>query len=73
MKTPQAKKAVVIVKANPKKGVIAFQADEEVVELIRQAGMGSVRLDADSGNQILRVSERFSFNEVHDWLKEQAA
>ena len=73
MKTPKAVKTVVIVESDADAKQIVLEADQDVIDAIRDLEMGVVRLDRQRGQHVLRVSERFSFYEVLGWLKEQAA
>jgi hypothetical protein len=73
MRTPKAVKTVVVIDHDKKTRIIAFEADEEVLEVIRQEEMGTVRRDHEKGCLVLTVSERFLFNKVLGWLREQAA
>lgn len=73
MKTPRAVMSVVIVEADAERNVIVLEADEDVLSAIRDLEMGIVRFDKQRGKHVLTVSQRFSFQEVRDWLLEQAA
>jgi len=70
---PKAIKTLVVLAVDAQARTIDLEADPDVIDIIRQNGMGSIRADPERGVQVLTVSERFSFQEVRDWLLEQAA
>lgn len=71
--TPKPVKSVVVIDVNKQTNRIRFVAVEETVEAIKRNAYGSVRYDDETGEYELAVSPLYAFEDVADWLEEQAA
>lgn len=65
---PQPVKEAAVQEMDARRQIVKFYGSQKLVETIRAKGIGSVFMSS-KGLWVLRVSPRFDFTEVCDWLR----